>query len=162
MKPTYDNIVKWFESYFQAFNKNAGPLKTVPNMEKYFTPDLQFWPYNMADTKKPLSREELLMTMVHPGLHEELTPREYVVDLERMVVVVQFQLQFNDEPSGRVWPAKQASTHYHLALDENQELKIKKILYFMELRSPDEEASQVELMALWKKYREQALAEQQK
>jgi hypothetical protein len=160
MELTYDNIVKWFDAYFQAFNKNAGPLETVPNMEKFFAPDLQFWPYNMANTKQPLSREELLMTMVHPGLQEELTPREYIVDLKRMVVVVQFQLQFTDEPSGRVWPAKQASTHYHITLDENKELKIKKIVYFMERRSPGEEASQTELMELWKKYREQALSEQ--
>jgi hypothetical protein len=162
MALTYDNVVKWFDDYYEAFNKSAGPLATVPNMEKYFAPDLQFWPYNMANTKQPSSREELLMTMVHPGLHEELTPREYIVDLKRMVVVVQFQLQFTDEPSGRVWPAKQASAHYHLALDENKRLKIKKIVYFTERGSPDEAASQTELMVLWKKYREQALAEPQK
>ncbi len=162
MELTYNNVVKWFDGYFEAFNKNAGPLKTVPNMEKYFASDLQFWPYNMANTKQPSSREELLMSMVHPGLHEELTPREYVIDLKRMVVVVQFQLQFTDEPSGRVWPARQASAHYHLALDENKDLKIKKIVYFTERSSPDEAASQTELMELWKKYREQALAEQQK
>ena len=97
--------------------------------------------------------------MVHPGLHEELTPREYVIDLKRMVVVVQFQLQFTDEPSGRVWPPKQASCHYHLALDKNKELKIKKIVYFTERASPDETKSQEEMMALWAKYREKALKE---
>ena len=159
MELTYDNIAKWFDAYYDAFNKNAGPLKTVPNMERYFAPDLEFWPYNMPDTKQPSSREELLMTMVHPGLHEELTPLEYVIDLKRMVVVVRFQLQFNDEPSGRVWPARQASCHYHLTLDENEELRIKKIVYFTECTSPDDAASQAEMMALWKKYREQALAE---
>jgi hypothetical protein len=116
----------------------------------------------MADTKQPSSREQLLLSMVHPGLHEELTPREYVIDLKRMVVVVQFQLQFTDEPSGRVWPAKQASCHYHLVLDKNKDLKIKKIVYFTERSSPDETESQAELMEIWKKYREQALIEQQK
>jgi hypothetical protein len=157
MKFTYDNAVKWFEGYFKAFNKNAGPLKTVPNMEKFFTPDLEFWPYNMANTKRPLSREELLMTMVHPGLHEELTPRYYVVDEGQKIVVVQFQLQFNDEPSGTVFPPRQASAHYHLTLDENKNLKIKKILYFTEPRPPDEPNT---LMELWRKYREKALSEQ--
>ena len=162
MELTYENIVKWFDEYYAAFNKNAGPLQTVPNMEKYFSPDLQFWPYNMANTTQPLSREDLLMTMVHPGLHEELTPREYIVDLKRMVVVVQFQLQFSDEPSGRVWPAKLASCHYHLILDENKDLKIKKIVYFTERAAPEETESMAEMMELWHKYREQALAEQQK
>ena len=157
MEVTYENIVKWFDTYFQDFNKNAGPLETVPNMEKHFAPDLEFWPYNMSGTTKPLSREELLRTMVHPGLHEELTPRGYVIDLKRMVVVVHFQLQFTDQPSGRVWPAKQASAHYHLALDENKELKIKKIVYFTERAAPDEAKAQEEMMALWAKYRDEEL-----
>jgi hypothetical protein len=159
MEVTYDNIVKWFDAYYEDFNKSSGPLKTAQNMEKYFTMDLQFWPYNMPDTRGSSSREDLLRSMIHPGLHEELTPREYVIDMKRMVVVVQFQLQFTDEPSGRVWPAKQASCHYHLVLDKNKELKIKKIVYFIERASPDEAKGQEEMMALWAKYRDKALKE---
>jgi len=150
MEFTYDNVVKWFDNYFASFNKYAGPLKTVPNMEKFFAPDLEFWAYNMANAERPSTREQLLMTMVHPGLHEELTPRYYVVDEKQKIVVVQFQLQFNDEPSGTVF--------HHLVLDENKDLKIQKILYFTEARSPDEPNT---IMQLWAKYREQALAEQQ-
>lgn len=157
MEITYDSIVKWFDAYFEAFNKNAGPLKTSMNMKKYFTPDLEFWAYNQPG-ERPSSREALLMTMVHPGLHEHLTPREYVVDLKQLIVVVQFQVQFSDQPSGKVWPPKQTSTHYHLVLDEKKDLKIKKILYFMEHRPPEESSYRV----LWAKYREQAPAEQDK
>ena len=160
MEITYDNLVKWFDEYFAAFNKNAGPLETVPNMEKYFAPELEFWPYNMPDTTQPSSREDLLRTMIHPCLHEELTPKEYFIDLKRLVVVVKFQLQFNDEPSGKVWPAKLASCHYYLKQDENGELKITKIVYFTERASPDDAEAQAEMMALWHKYREQALAGQ--
>jgi hypothetical protein len=157
MEITYNNIVKWFNAYFEAFNKNAGPLKTVPNMKSYFTPDLEFWAYNQPG-KRPSSRETLLMSMVHPGLHEHLTPREYVVDLKQLIVVVQFQVQFSDQPSGKVWPPKQTSTHYHLVLDENKELKIKKIIYFMEHRPPEESSYR----ELWTRYRERALAEENK
>ena len=159
MELTYENVVKWFDDYYEAFNRNAGPLKTVPNMEKYFAPELEFWPYNMPKTTQPSSREDLLRTMIHPGLHEELTPREYVVDLSRLVVVVRFMLQFNDEPSGKVWPGKEASCHYHLKQDENGDLKITKIVYFTERASDDEAAGQAEMMELWHKYREQAMAE---
>jgi hypothetical protein len=160
MELTYENITKWFDEYYDAFNRNAGPLKTAPNMEKYFAPELEFWPYNMPGTTRPSSREDLLMTMIHPGLHEELTPLEYVVDLKRLVAVVKFQLQFNDEPSGKVWPAKLASCHYHLKQDENGDLKITKIVYFTERASADEAEGQAEMMELWHKYREQALAGQ--
>jgi hypothetical protein len=151
---TYENIVSWFNDYFKAFNKNSGPLETVPNMQQYFAPDLQFWAYNMAGAQRPSSREDLLMTMVHPGLHEELSPREYIVDLQRLVVVVQFQLQFNDEPSGKVWPAKQASAHYHMTLDQNKNLKIKKIVYFTEAGLPGDSGP---MMEIWRQYREKAL-----
>jgi hypothetical protein len=154
MEITYENITGWFDDYFKAFNKNSGPIETVPNMQRFFTPDLEFWAYNMAGAERPSSREQLLMTMVHPGLHEELTPREYVVDLKRLVIVVQFQLQFNDAPSGKVWPAKQASAHYHMVLDKDNNLKIKKIVYFTEAGLPGESAP---MMEIWRKYREQAL-----
>jgi hypothetical protein len=159
MEITYDNITKWFDEYYQAFNRYAGPLETVPNMEKYFAPELEFWPYNMPGTTQPSSREDLLRTMIHPGLHEELTPQEYVIDLKRLVVVVRFQLQFNDEPSGRVWPPKLASCHYHLKQDDKGDLKITKIVYFTECASPEETETQAEMMVLWHKYREQALTD---
>jgi hypothetical protein len=157
MDITYDNIVKWFDAYFEAFNKNAGPLKTVAAMKKYFTPDLEFWAYNQPGDR-PSSVNALLLSMVHPGLHEQLTPREYVVDLKQMIVVVQFQVQFSDQPSGKVWPPKQASAHYFLVMDAKKGLKIKKIIYFLENRPPEES----DYKELWAKYREQALAEKKK
>ena len=154
MKITYDGILKWFEAYFAAFNKNAGPLAGVVKMKSYFTDDFEFWSYNQPG-ERPRNREALLMTMVHPGLHEHLTPLEYAVDLKKLIVVVQFQVQFSDHPSGQVWPAKQASTHYHLLLDKDNEPKIKKILYFMEHRPPEES----DYRKLWEKYREKEMAE---
>ena len=88
MELTYDSIVKWFDEYYKTFNKYTGPLDSPSRMEKYFDPALEFWPYNMPGTTVPSSRDDLLRTMIRPGLHEELTPREYVIDLKRMVVVV--------------------------------------------------------------------------
>ena len=159
MEFTYENVTTWFEDYFSTFNKNAGPLETVPNMEKFFTPDFEFWPYNMpaGSVPRPSSREQLLMTMVHPGLHEQLEPHEYIIDLKRMVVVVQFQLQFNDEISGAKWPAKQASAHYHLVPDVDIGFKIKKIQYFTEATAP--ETTSPTTRELWKKYKDKALEE---
>ena len=156
MELTYEKIVEWLESYLKTFNKNAGPIETVPNMQKFFTPDLEFWSYNMANAKRPSNREALLMSMVHPGLHEELTPREFIVDMKRMVVVIQFQLQFSDQPSGTQWPPKQASAHYTLTLDENKELKIKKIQYWVEATPPGDQST-LNMRELWAKYKNQAL-----
>ncbi len=159
MEFTYENAVKWFEDYFSTFNKSAGPLETVPNMQKFFTPDMEFWSYNMpaGSVPRPSSREQLLMTMVHPGLDEHLEPREYIVDLKRMVVVVQFQMKFTDKPSGRTWPEKQASAHYQLVLDPDTGFKIKKIQYFTEASAP--ETTTPTYRELWKKYKDKALEE---
>ncbi len=154
MSITREALIRWFDAYFESFNRNAGPLATVVNMKQYFTEDMEFWGYNMAGPK-PSSREELLITMVHPGLHEHLTPLEYTIDLSKMIVVVQFRVQFSDAPSGKVWPPKYTSTHYHLVMDETNQPKIKKIVYFMEHR-PAEES---DYRPLWAKYREKEFAE---
>jgi len=77
MEITYDNLVNWFDGYFKAFNKYAGVPETIPNMEKYFTDDLQFKHY-MGSSAEPSTRDDLLHSMLHPGVHEELTPLEFL------------------------------------------------------------------------------------
>ena len=153
MEVNYNSLTKWFDEYFATFNRSAGPLATAVKMKQFFADDLEFVPLNMAGAK-PLNREGLLLTMIHPGLHEHLTPRQYVIDLQKMIVVAHFQVQFSDEPSGQVWPPKQASAHYYLAQDSRGDLKIKKIIYFMEQRPPEES----NFRPLWAKYREKELA----
>jgi hypothetical protein len=97
------------------------------------------------------------MSMVHPGLHEHLTPRYFVVDLKNLIVVVQFQLQFNDEPSGTVWPARQASAHYHLVKDDKMGLKIKKIEYWTGAAEAADAPAYGNMRQIWAKYRNEEL-----
>lgn len=157
MEFDYENTVKWFDTYFEDVNKYQGMLETIPNLKKYFTSDFEFMMYTAPDfVKPPLSREDLLMLFLHPGLHEKLTPQYYVVDVKRMIVVVQFEILFTDKPSGKVWPALQASAHYHLILDENKDLKIKKIQYWTESAPPEDFES---LFDLWNGSKNKALME---
>ena len=157
MEVTYENILGWFDTYFEDCNKNQGPPEMVVNLKKYFTPDFEFMMYTAPPFfTPPLSREELLMLFVHPGLHEALRPQYYVVDVKRMIVVVQFELQFTDEPSGKEWQPLQASAHYHLIIDENEDLKIKKIQYWTESSPPDVTAPRY---AVWAEYKEKALTD---
>jgi hypothetical protein len=157
MEVTYKNILGWFDTYFKDVNKNQGPLERVVNLKKYFTSDFEFIMYTAPPFfKPPLSRDGLFMLFVHPGLHETLRPQYYVVDVKRMIVVVQFELQFTDEPSGKAWPPKQASAYYHLTVDETGDLKITKIQYWTESSPPDVTAP---MYALWKEYRAKALTD---
>lgn len=154
MELTYENIVAWFDKYFESCNKNQGPIETVVDLRRFFTDDFQFWMFTPpAFIKPPLSREELLMTFVHPGLHERLSPNYYVVDVRSLIVVVQFELEFSNELTGATWPPLQASAHYHLVPDEVDGLKIKMIKYWTQSNAGDVQ----DLFDLWGSCRDKAL-----
>jgi hypothetical protein len=152
MEFTHDNVRKWFDNYFAEFNVCNGDPEKVPNMEKYFSEDLQFISY-MLNVKRPDDREGLLNTMVHPGLLEELTPEDMIIDEKNKAVAVILRVQFKEESNGTVFPAKHNCAVYNLIEDGNNELKIRRISYFTEHRSPDEP----DMKNLMRKYREQAL-----
>ena len=98
-----------------------------------------------------MSRDALLISFVHPGLFEEIIPKYYVIDLKQMIVAVQFEIRFSDEPSAKEWDPIQASAHYHLFVDESGDLKIRQIHYWTEALPRD-------LFEYWAKYRGEALA----
>ena len=151
MELTYDNVIKWFDDYFNAFNENEGNHETAQNMRQYFTPDLEFYSYNMPDEEKPTGREHLIRAIEHPGFHEVFRPQYYVYDERQKILVAQLELQFTETSTGTVFPAKMASAHYHFVQDENQDIKLKKILYFVEATSPAEPR----LVDRMRKYREE-------
>jgi hypothetical protein len=129
---TYEKISKWFDVYFEQVRKNQGALETVRNLKKYFASDFEFI-MNTAPSPsaaEPMSRDALLMSFVHPGLHEDIQPHYYAIDIKKMIVVVQFEIRFSDEPSGKNWAPVQASAHYHLTADDHRNLIIRKIEYW--------------------------------
>jgi hypothetical protein len=152
MEFTYDNVLAWLKEYFRTFNKNNADPAKVAEMAKYFTPDMQFISYILG-VKRPDNREGLLNSMIHPGLYEELTPEDIIIDERRKAVAVILKVQFREEPTGTVFPAKHNCAHYEFIHDEAGALKIKKITYFTEHRPPDEP----DMKTLMKKYREKAL-----
>ncbi len=152
MEFTYNNVMNWLQDYFQTFNRCNGDPKTVPDMEKYFTPDMQFISYILG-VKRPDTREGLLNTMIHPGLYEELTAEDIILDTQRKAVAVILRVQFREESTGTVFPVKHNCAHYELVQDESGELKIKKITYFTEPRPPEEP----DMKTLMMKYREKAM-----
>jgi len=151
MNYTEESLTKWFDRYFEDVRKSQGALETVPNLKKYFTPDFELMMYTAPSPppRKPMSRDALLISFVHPGLFEDIAPRYYVIDLKRMRVAVQFEIRFSDEPSGKKWAPLQASAHYHMAVD-GEDLKIQRILYWTETLPED-------LFEYWARHREEAL-----
>jgi hypothetical protein len=149
MELSYDNMTKFMEAYFKDYNQYAGDPQTLPKMLKYYTPDVQLFSYTL-NAARPNNLDKILQSMLHPGLHEEFTPKNYVVDVKRKVVVVQMQNQFTEEAINKSYPTKQLSVHYHLVQDKNRDIKIIKILFFTEPRS----LSEVNIIEIMKQYRE--------
>jgi hypothetical protein len=151
MEWTYDKIAKWFDGYFEDVCKYQGSLETVPNLKKYFSSEMELTMYTAPSSPPPvsMSRDELLISFVHPGLQEDIAPEHYAIDVKKMIVAVQFKIRFTDKPSGTKWQPVQASAHYHLSVDENRDLKITKIFYWTEKLPED-------LFGFWAAHRERA------
>ena len=152
MELSYEYVLNWFEGYFKDVRNYQGDLKTVPKLKRFFSPDMELSMYTALTSppKKIMTRDALLISFVHPGLQEDITPNYLVVDLKQLIVVVQFEIRFRDKPSGKKWDPLQASAHYHLIVDENKELKIRKIHYWTEPLPKD-------VFEYWTRYREEAL-----
>lgn len=157
MTPSREQIADWLDGYFEAVNSNQGALEVVANSRKYFSADLEFTMYTATtpEMRRPLNREQLLMTFVHPGLHERLTPNCYVIDAEALKAVVQFSLVFRDGVSGREWPVKQASAHYQFKRESSGELLIAKIHYWTEIFGDEFRP----MFQQWRRARVEALTE---
>ena len=152
MDLSYEYVLNWFKGYFEDVRKYQGDLKTVPKLKRFFSPDMELSLYTSLSSppKKTMNRDALLISFVHPGLQEDITPNYLVIDLKQLIVVVQFEIRFSDKLSGKKWEPLQASAHYHLIIDENKELKIRKIHYWTEALPKD-------VFEYWAGYREEAL-----
>ena len=151
MEWTYEKIAKWFDGYFKDVCKYQGSLDTVSNLKKYFSAEMELTMYT-APSSPPaasMSRDELLVSFIHPGLQEDIDPEHFAIDVKKMIVAVQFKIRFTDKPTDTKWKPIQASAHYHLAVDENKDLKIIRIFYWTEKLPED-------LFDFWANHRERA------
>jgi hypothetical protein len=144
MKPTYEEIVKFMKDYVHAYNTYAQNPATVHKMDDYYTPDVLFVPY-IATFGGPgnslNNREDFYRTFIdHPFRYEQFEEADIVVDERRMVATALLGAALFESGTGRVLLRKTYLVRYDLALDENNTLKIKKILFFWEVLPPEFDA----------------------
>ena len=136
MELTYDSIVKYFEVYFEAFNKYGQNPETIHRMDEYFAPDFEFIPY-VAWIPKVVGREEWYKVLLsHPSGYEKLTPEDIIIDEKRMVVVVMIKAEISDSKTGELLVTKRYFARYPLEIDAGNRLKIKKLQFFWEVLAP--------------------------
>ncbi len=144
MKPTYEEIVKFMDDYFNAYNTYAQNPATVHKMDDYYVPDVVFVPYVAAfgGPKNALTRrEDFYRTFIdHPARYEQFAGYETVVDERKMSVAVLIHAVLFESGTDRELLKKDYMVRYDLGLDEKGTLKIKKILYFWETLTPELDA----------------------
>jgi hypothetical protein len=136
MKPAYDDIVRWMEGYFEAYNAYAQNPGTVYKMSEYFTPDVRFVPYVSAfggPGNAVTSRDDFFrMFTSHPTVYEKFTVKDIAVDERRLVAVAFLDVALFDSKTNEVLVRKHYLPRYQLVLDEKGSLKISTILFFWE------------------------------
>jgi hypothetical protein len=50
MEFTAESVSSWLEEYYDAFHTVQGPTDSVQKMRQYFTPDFEFWSFNIPPT----------------------------------------------------------------------------------------------------------------
>ncbi len=136
MEPTYDNIKKFMQDYFETFNKYGQSPDTVNRMDDFFAPDLEFFPY-VSHVIKTRGRERFYKVITsHPSGYEHLTPLDIVVDEKHLVAVVLIKAEISDSQTGEILVSKHYFVRYPLILDDNNTLKIEKVQLFWEVLPP--------------------------
>ncbi len=139
MELTYDNMIKFMEEYFPVYSEYGQDESTVHQMNDFFAPDLVFMGH-MGFPEGPLvypDRKAFLQFDVsHPWAFERLIPEDMTVDERRGIVFVIIRFEFVDRKKGQVLVEDRGVTQYHLALDDNDTIKIKKLIFFPQRLTP--------------------------
>jgi hypothetical protein len=145
MKPTYEDIVKWMNEYFVAYNAYAQNPETVDRMSDYFTPDVKFVPYVSAfggPQNAVTNRDDFFrMFTGHPTVYEQFEVENVAVDERQMVAVAFLKVALFDSKTNEVLVRKRYLPRYQLVLDDKNRLKISTILFFWEASPPEVDAA---------------------
>lgn len=141
MKPSYEDIVKWMEGYFSAYNAYAQNPETVNRMSDYFTPDVRFVPYVSAfgGPEGAVTNRDAFFRMFtsHSSVYEKFEVEDIVVDERRMVAVALLKVALFDSKTDTVLLRKHYLPRYQLVSDDSNRLKISTILFFWESVPPE-------------------------
>ncbi|MGA2106215.1 MAG: hypothetical protein ABSH25_01085 [Syntrophorhabdales bacterium] len=145
MKPTYEDIVKWMNEYFVAYNAYAQNPETVDRMSDYFTPDVKFVPYVSAfggPQNAVTNRDDFFrMFTGHPTVYEQFEVENVAVDERQMVAVAFLKVALFDSKTNEVLVRKRYLPRYQLVLDDKNRLKISTIMFFWEASPPEVDAA---------------------
>jgi len=129
---TRDEMVKWIDDYFAAFNQYGQNPETIQRMDEYFSKDFVFNPY-IAHVGKVAGREEWYKVLCsHPSGIERLTPEDVVIDETRQTFVAQIKAELIDRDTQQLLLTKRYMARYPL-IEEEGTMKIERLDFFWEV-----------------------------
>lgn len=129
---TRDEMAKWIDEYFAAFNQYGQSPETVHRMDEYFSKDFVFNPY-IAHVGKVAGREEWYKVLCsHPSGIERLTPEDVVIDEARQTFVAQIRAELIDRDTQQLLLTKRYMARYPL-IEEEGTMKIERLDFFWEV-----------------------------
>ena len=138
MELTYDAMVEFMEEYFPVYSEYGQEPATADRMHDYYAPDFVFIGYVgfPEPVVYPSAEAFVRFDLSHPSSYERLTAEDITVDERRNVVFAIIKFEFVDRKTGEVLAEERGVSQYHLALDENGTIKIKKLLFFPQRVAP--------------------------
>ena len=141
MESNYNEIKQFMQNYFKDFSAYAQDPRTTHRMDEFFAPDIEFIPYT-AEALAPVSgRDNFLNIMTsHPSIKEWIEPEDIVIDEKRKIAVTLLKARLLDAKTEEILGEKHYFPLYELIEDQNNMLKIKRILFWEEVLpsgSPD-------------------------
>jgi hypothetical protein len=128
----YDELVRWIDEYFAAFNKYGQDPAEIHRMDDYFAKDFVFNPY-IAYVGKVAGRDNWYKVLTsHPSGIERLTPEDLVIDENRQAFVAQIKTDLIDRDTQQLLLTKRYLARYPL-VEEEGKMKIARLDFFWEI-----------------------------
>lgn len=132
MALTYDEMARWVDEYFEAFNAYGQNPDTIHRMNDYFAKGFVFNPF-IAYVGKVSGRDEWYKVLLsHPSGIERLTPEDLVIDERRQAFVAQIKTDLIDRDTQQLLLTKRYLARYPL-IEEDGKMKIERLDFFWEI-----------------------------
>jgi hypothetical protein len=134
MAITYEAIIEFMKNYCRDFVAYAQNAETTHRMNAYLAPDVEFVPFT-AEALAPVKGRDTFMHIMttHPSVKESIEPEDIIVDEKRKIAVLLLMAKLIDTKTDEVLASKHYFPLYQLVVDENNTLKIQKILFWEEV-----------------------------
>jgi len=125
MKPTYQELCAFMESYFDAYNRYGQNEETMHRMDAYYADEFVSVAYMQLEGQDyPLRLESKkiwldFLVKGHLRIVEDFIPLEYSIDPEQLTCTAKLQIKKYAKPEGMLITDMDAIAYYKIKVGEN-------------------------------------------